>query len=359
MSVKPATDIEAIKGYIEKQDKVLINEMLNGLDIVRDLDVRRNVLTPLALNKMTVDDGSRPLNLDIETAKSGRRWTKRVLMPRRAMKIIKMIPEELRETFQSEMLDINAKEVPFAAWVWAQEFAKIAEEINDNFYYSKYHDDPEEWASGDTYAVDDLVYFNNIIYRCTAITSAGESPSSAEAKWEDADNKVISDGPDTIIKKAIAEEGLLAVGTGTFDDTDAYAYFKEMWGAVPEAHKNNNGRGMIAHVSYGVHEDLAVNVNKLFGSGAGIGAVDIEEGRPFALKGTSGRLRVMPRTWMGGSRRVIITPPGNLIVGMNQISDTNKVGKLVDTLHGYRAIVKWMIGTQFRDLAPLYVNDQN
>ncbi|MDN3688676.1 hypothetical protein [Cyclobacterium jeungdonense] len=359
MSVKPATDIEAIKGYIEKQDRQLINQMLNSLDIVRDLDVRRNVREPLALNKMTVDAGARPLNVDIETAKSGRKWTKRVLTPQRAMKIIKMIPEELRETFMSEMLDINAKEVPFAAWVWQQEFAKIAQEINDNFYFSKYHGEPEEWASGDTYAVDDLVYFNEIIYKCVTITTAGESPASASAKWEDVDNKVICDGPDTIIKDAIANDGLLAVGTGTYDETDAYAYVKDMWGAVPEAHKNNNGQGMIANVSYGTHEDLAVNVNKLFGSGAGIGAVDIEEGRPFTLKGTGGRLRVMPRTWMGGSRRIIITPPGNLIVGMNQVSDANKVGKMVDTLHGFRGIVKWMIGTQFRDIEPLYVNDQD
>lgn len=359
MAVTPATDISAIKGYIEKQDRQLINQMLNGLDIVRDLDVRRNVREPLALNKMSVDAGVRPLNLDIETAKAGRKWTKRVLTPQRAMKIIKMIPEELRETFQSEMLDINAKEVPFAAWVWTQEFAKIAQEINDNFYYSKFHGDPDEWASGETYAVGELVYFNDVIYRCKTITVAGESPASAAAKWEDADNQVICDGPDVLIKKAISEEGLLAVGTGTFDDTDAYEYFKDMWGAVPEAHKNNNGRGMVAHVSYGVHEDLAVNINKLFGSGAGIGAVDIEEGRPFAMKGTSGRLRVIPRTWMGASRRVIMTVPGNLIVGMNQVSDANKIGKIVETLHGYRAIVKYMIGTQFRDLEPLYVNDQD
>jgi hypothetical protein len=356
MAVKPATDISAIKGYIEKQDRTLINEMLNGLDIVKDLEVRRNVREPLALNKMTVDAGARPLNLDIETAKSGRKWSKRVLTPQRAMKIIKMIPEELRETFMSELLDINAKVVPFAAWVWEQEFAKIAEEINNNFYYAAYHGEPDEWASGDTYAVGDLVYFEQVIWRCKTITVAGESPTSAAAKWEDADNQVICDGPDAIIKKAISEEGLLAVGTGTFDDTDAYEYFKDMWGAVPEAHKNE---GMVANVSFGVHEDLSVNINKLFGSGAGIGAVDIEEGRPFAMKGTSGRLRVIPRTWMKDSRRVIITHPGNLIVGMNQISDANKVGKMVETLHGYRAIVKWMIGTQFRDIGNLYVNDQS
>jgi hypothetical protein len=61
---------------------------------------------------------------------------------------------------------------------------------------------------------------------------------------------------------------------------------------------------------------------------------------------------------MKSSRRIIMSHEGNLILGMNQVSDTSKVGKLVPTLHGFRAIVKWMIGTQFRDLENLYVNDQ-
>jgi hypothetical protein len=360
MAVKPASDISAIQGYIEKQDRVLVNQMLNGMDIVSDLasmnGVRRNVREPLAFNKMTVDAGVRPLNLDIEKAKAGRKWTKRVLTPQRGMKIIKMIPEELRETFMSELLDINAKEVPFGQWVWTQEFAKIAQEINDNIYFSRFHDDPEPWASGETYDPGDLVYFEEVIYECVTATTAGESPASAAAKWEDADNRVLCDGVDVILKKAIADQGLLPVGTGTFDDNDAYAYFKEMWALVPEAHKN---QGMVALVSFGTHEDLAVNQNEKFGTGKGISDSDIEEGRPFFLKGTAGRLRIRPCTWMKGSRRVIMTMPGNLTIGMNQTSDVNKVGKIVHTLHGYRAIVKFMLGLQFRDIEPLYINDQD
>lgn len=359
MAVKPASDISAIQGYIENQDRQLINQSLNSMDIVSDLaamgGVRRNVKSPLAFNKMTVDAGVRPLNLDIEKAKSGRKWTKRVLTPQRAMKIIKMIPEELRETFMSDMLDINAQEVPFGQWVWQQEFAKIASEINDNIFFAKFHDDPEEWQAGETYAVGDLVYFNEIIYRCVTITSAGESPASAAAKWEDADNQVLCDGFDHLLKFALSDQGLSAVGTGSFDDDDAYDYFKEMWALVPEAHKN---QGMVAHVSYGVHEDLAVNQNEKFGTGKGISNTDIEEGRPFLMKGTAGRLRIVPHTWMKASRRVIMTLPGNLTIGMNQVSDANKVGKIVHTLHGYRAIVKFMLGCQIRDLEPLYINDQ-
>jgi hypothetical protein len=356
MGATPATDITAIKGYIAKQDKTLIHQMLNELDIVKDLTVLRNVREPRDLNKMTVDDGVRPLNLDIEKAKGGRKWTKRQLMPQRAMKLIKMVPEELRETWQSEMLDINAQEVPFAAWVWEQEFAKIAEEINDNFYFSKYAGVVEEFSGSTAYDPGDLIYFNEVIYKQvhTAATTAGQSPLTHPARWQDVDNKVICDGPHELIEKALADEGLLTVGTGTFNDTNAYTYAKGMWDNVKESHRNKK---MIAYVSIDAAMDIATHQNKLFGSGVGIAGVDIEGRKPFTLRNTP--LTIMPVTWMKASRRIIITMPGNLVVGMNQVSDANKVGKVVDTIHGYTAIVKYMIGCQFRDLEVLYVNDQD
>ena len=155
--------------------------------------------------------------------------------------------------------------------------------------------------------------------------------------------------------EAIAEEGLLPVGIGTFNSTDAYDYAIDMWGNVTEAHKN---RGMVLHASFDVAQDIATQQNLKFGSGQGIPNADIEEGIPFKLRNTGGRLTVVPHTWMRDSRRMIMTLPGNLILGMNQVSDANKVGKVVEDLHGYRAIVKWMLGTQFRDLEVLYVNDQ-
>src|SRR5690606_20225773 len=106
-------------------------------------------------------------------------------------------------------------------------------------------------------------------------------------------------------------------------------------------------------------QDLAINLNTLYGTGAGIGGVDLEEGKRFKLKGTGGRLTIAPKSWMGGSSRIIITPAGNGVLGTNQLSDMNKVGKTVPTIHGYRSIIKWMLGFQFRDIEVLYVNDQD
>lgn len=356
LAMMAVTDVSALQGYITKYDKTLINQMLNGLDIVKDLAVIRNLREPLALPKMVVDEGVRRHNLSISSAKGGRAWTERIMNPYLGMKIISIIPEEVRESFMSAQLDPNAKDLPYAQWVWMQEFAKIASELNDNFYTNT-RPTVVAYDAAATYAVGAHILFENVVYKQVSgtTTTAGDSPTSAAAKWEDVDNKVLFPGPDAVIKTAISSEGLVAVNTGAFTETTAYEYVKDMWGTVTEPHKN---KGMVAHVSYDVQQDLAENINTLFGSGKGIGGVDVEEGNSFIMKNTGGRLRIVPHTWMGTSRRVIITHAGNAVLGLNQASDSQKVGKMVDTLHGYDAIVKFIMSFQFRDLENLYVNDQ-
>ncbi|MFN3802177.1 hypothetical protein [Belliella pelovolcani] len=358
MSQQVITDIEAIRKYIEVADKKLINQMLNGLDIAKDLPVLRDVREPRHLKKMVVDAGARRLNTSIKKAKGGRTFSERILTPQGAMKIIEIIPEEVRESFMSSQLDPNAKEIPFGQWVWQQEFAKIASEINDNFFYSVNPETIPAFSATATYAEGALVYFNDIVYEMIddVDTTAGQSPETHQAKWADVDNKVICDGPDKIIEEELTAGNLLISGSGgSFDKDSAYDAVMDLWDPIPEAHKNKR---LVLLTSYDVQSDIAISQNKQFGTGVGVGSVDIEQGKPFVVKGTGGRLTVVPNTWMLGSRRLMATMAGNAVIGMNQTGDASKVGKVIENLHGYEAIVKWMIGFQFRDLEVLYVNDQ-
>lgn len=350
-------DIDAIKGYIRTYDRHLISQTLNSLDFFTDPDIRviRNLRETMDLNKMVVEDGIRPLNTDVLSAKGKRKWTRRQITPRYGMKIFSIIPEDVRETFMSAMLAPGAKREPFAAWAWQQEFAKMGEELNNNFYLSKYHNGPTAWSASATYDAGDLVYYKEVIYEATATTTAGESPESAAAKWKDVDNKVLMDGPGTIIAKEITASALTPVTTGTYDDTDAYDAYMEVWNSIPEARKR---KGLRVFSSYDSVQDLTTNLNKKFGSGVGIANADIEEGKSFLLKGTGGRLRVQPVTWMGSSRRIIMTVKGNLVVGTDQVGDTSKVSKVVETLHGYDSVAKFMLSCQWADLEELTVNDQ-
>lgn len=359
--IKVQDDISAIKGYLKKSDKVLIQQMLNGLDVVNDLPgTRRNVKTITKLPKMTVDAGVRPLNTGVKEAKGGRKWTDRELVPRFGMKIMQFEPEQLRETFMAEMMVPNSKRIPYEAWVMAREFEKIAQEINDNFYLSSFHGNPADFDALAVYEPGDLVYFDksdnrgSIVYRCVTLTTAGQSPTTHPAKWVDVDAVVVFDGPGTLIAKEITDSNLSAFAGGSFDELTAYEAFKDQFDAIPEAYK----KGKIAYCSLDVASDLQANVNKEFGSGKGIGGADIDTINPFALRNTAGRLTVKPVTWMGSSRRIIMTSSTNLVPGTDMLSDFNSVGKVIETLHGYDAVVKFMMTFQIADLEDLYVNDQ-
>ena len=352
-------DISAIQGYLKKYAPDLISQFLNTLEIFNNPNIRviRNLRTEMDLNKMTVEDGVRPLNTSIENAKGKRIWTKRKLTPHYGMKIFEMKIQDLRKTFMSEQLAPNADQIPFAAWVWMQEFKKLAQEINDNLYLAKHHNEPAEWDNATAYAIGDLVYYKEIIYEALAITAAGESPESAGAKWTDVDNKVLFDGPGTVLANELAaSNGFDAIVTGSYDDTTAYEAYKTQWGNIPEAQKKNGG--MIAWASHASVEDLVTNVNKEFGSGKGIGGVDVQEGEGFYLKNTNRRLWVQPVTWMNESRRIMMTKPQNLVFGTDQVSDMEAVGNMVKTLHGFKAITNFQLTFNFADLEALHVNDQ-
>lgn len=350
------TDISAIKGFVEKNDSRLIANMLNGLDFMNDPTIRviRNLRNPTHLNKLTTQEGVRRLNTEIDSAKGKTKWTRRTITPKFGMKIFNVIPEELRESFMSEMLDPNAKEIPFANWVWQQEFARVAAELNDSIYNSEEPDTLAEFDSGATYSAGDYVYFNDIVYKANATTAAGESPTTTAAKWDDVDSQALLDGPAKIIADAITATDITPVTIGATDETTAYAGFKDQWDQIPEAQKNG---GMIAYASYDEVQKLQENQNTKFGYAAGNANIDVEQGRPFLLRNSGGRLLVRPQTWMKDSSRIIMTKQNNLTFGTDQTSALNKVGKLVEHLHGYKAIMKFVIAFQIGDLEVFHCND--
>jgi len=73
--------------------------------------------------------------------------------------------------------------------------------------------------------------------------------------------------------------------------------------------------------------------------------------------GSGKKWEVRECSWMGSSQRIIMTQFDNMIVGTN-IAATPGITKTVETLHGYKSVAKFLIGSEIADLENLYVNDQ-
>lgn len=358
-------DVSALGGYLTKYYPQLISQTLNGLDIVKDLTqeglVIRTLREEVALPKLVVGAGVRKLNTNVETEKHNRVWTQRKIAPAYGMKIFNVVPEDVRVSFMSAMLAPGAKREPFAQFAWKTEFEKLAQELNDQAFNNEYVDDATAFVAlntGSAHTAGQIRFWNNIVYKCVTNASAGETPTSHPAKWEDVDSKVMFNGLHTIIKEEITATNIAPIVTGSFNHTDAVSTFREVWGTVPEAKKNGMA-GWTMWVSHGALEDYTEDYNNRFGTGKGIGNADLEETGMFYLKGSNRRCKIRPATWMGDSRRIILTPKNNLVIGFDEIGNANKVTKVIETLHGYKSVTKFCLNHQIADLEVLYVNDQN
>jgi hypothetical protein len=353
-------NIDAIKGYLKTNGSKLLYQRLNELSIFKDFKegVIRNHRSEVVLTKMVPDAGVRQLNTSINSPKGGRTYTGRTIVPRFGMKILGFNPDELLETFLGAMMAPGQKREPFHVWSMEREFEKMKAEIENAFYTSKYVPQSQTFEAGATYSIGDVVYFetDQIFYECVSATTAGQSPASHPAKWSDADEKVLFDGLATIITELITG-GLTPTTTGAWDHTNAVEKVMTMWDNVPEAWRNTPG-GLRLHVSLDGTEDYTRNYNSIFGHGAGIGGVDLDTIKPFKVRDTAGRLTLVPTQSMGSSRRMIITAPGNVVIGTNTLPDFNSVGKVIETHHGYESVIKFALNSQIADPEALWVNDQ-
>ncbi len=348
------TAVAEIAKFIGQYDKQLVSQVLNDLDFVKDMRVIRNAsLNGTLLPKMTVAKGARPLDLNV-TSRSGnhREFSGRKLYVYTGMKIISIIPEELERSFLSDMLEPGAKQIPFAQWIWMKEMEKLKSEINDNFYLSTYQGDAEEFDSGATYASGDYVKFGAEldIYKATASTTSGQSPTTHPSKWTKVNELVISDGPGTIIAAEISGSNLTPISTGALTSSNALDKIELIYNGMTPAHRKLGGELSLSHANY---RNYLLHERSVFGNQA---TPDLANG-PKTVYGDP-KWIIKPRTWMGTSGRVIATQKDNMVFGTNIESDMGKIAKSVETLHGSDHVIKWRQGFEISDLETFYCNDQ-
>jgi hypothetical protein len=350
----PTTDIDSIAKWAGKKSKQMVASVLNGLDIFQDLFVYRNVSRQgVFLPKFTVEAGLRPLDTNVEeNGTKERTLSGRILYVYDCMKLFKIIPEEVRESFLSDMLAPGAKDIPMAEWFWQREFEKLDSEINDNFYLSEFHANAADFDALDTYVVGDYIKFTDSnYYKCIVNTAAGESPTTASAKWTKVNSVVCFNGPAKIIADAITAGKVVPVVTGAITAANCLTKIKDMYRAMPVAVRKKGGK---VHVSPDVYQlyldhEAVVYPNAL--------NQNMGDGKKYVY-GSGKKWEIVEATWMGSSQRIIFNVQGlNLVVGTNLVTSPG-ITKVVETLHGYKAVCKFLLGSEISDPEVLFVNDQ-
>lgn len=354
---KTQSDITAIAGYAGEYAPKILQQVVQNLDIAQDVTVMTGLKTSETLTKYVANDGLRPYDSDVETP-SGQAgsWSKRIIDPRTAMKILKIIPEEYRGTFLARTLAANAKDYPggYAEFFWAVQAKKIADEINRNMYFGL---DPQSilpFDPGVNYAVGARFTFDKNYFEVTTTTTAGQTPTSTPGSFKNINGRCLGAGFGTILAN---EYNSLPAGnkvaTGVITDVNAFDKILSMYQAMPS---EKQALGGTAFVSYNTYQKFNNSLLTKFNNGTS--AFELP-GRPGkAIYGSNDQWNIKPCSWLGNSGRIIMTQKENLVMGTDLLSDITTIGKMIETIHGFLAKFQMILANQFTDFDLLYVNDQ-
>lgn len=354
-----STNVSAIAKWAGMYSKQFLAQMLNSLDLLKDMSVDRMVSRHGKLMpKFTAQGGLRPLDTSVNS-RGGveREWSGRKLFVYDAMKIFSIVPDDLIESFQSDMLAPGATQIPFAQWVWQHEMNKLAAEINESSYLAEYAGNAPLFNAATVYtfaaATPVYVKFGPLrdIYKLLSTTTAGQSPDTHPAKWQKINASAIANGIGTILAKEISASAIAPVATGAITNANALTKFEQMYNAMTVPHKNKGG---VVRVSPDVYRKYIEHERSIYGNT--VASPEFGDGKKY-IYGTGKKWEIRECTWMNASQRIIMTQFDNLAFGTNLVGIPG-ITKTVETLHGYDSVAKFLIGFEIADLENLYVNDQ-
>ena len=351
------SDITAIENWAGLYRTTIVGQVFQDLEIAKDSTLLQNLDAPMILPKYTAADGIRPFDSTVKVPSGlAGKFSQRTIVPRTAMKILEVIPEDLRKTYLGVDLRANAKEYPggFAQYFWAQQSKKLRDEINRNAYSSI---DPQTvlpFNPATAYAVGVNVTFGQDFFRTVAVTTAGQSPATTPLSFANINNQCLGAGYGTILAVELATmPASNKIATGVIDVTNAYDKYTAFFQSLPSEKQSLGGT---FHVGYAEYFKYLTSLQNKFTGGTSFLTVAGTPG--VTLYGSDGTWNVKPCSWMGSSKRIIATQKENLIMGTDLVSDMNTIGKMVETIHGYLCKFQFILAFQFVDLDLLYVNDQ-
>lgn len=373
-----AADVSALVAYAGTHEAELIWTLLNGFDIANDIRVIPQLKSKHNLPKLTVGDGARPYSSTTEFKTGDLQYTDRTLEVRVGKRELLIDIEDYRGSYLEEFLpngalgakgQQNQNNIPFAAWTFDKVSKKIAQEINDKTAYNGFLKSAAvAFDAGDAYAVGDYVTFTvsgiTEWFKCVTITTAGQTPLTHAAKWQNVTAEAIAPGIKYHLDAAITAGDIVETSTGVVNSAStALEAFKKLYRSAPVAFKNN---GIVIHAPYTDYEYLLDGIEDKLSKYTREDVTPNDTTGGLYLPGTNRKCIVKPASWLGTSRRMIAEPwmmqsnkikGSNLVMGMDMMGDMNTIATKAN-LWGVEVGYKIVIGFQICDTDALWVGNQ-
>lgn len=354
-------DLSAIATYAGKFSKKLHRRLMNGLDIAKDITPMFNVKHAVTMANLVIKNGPKPYTGVFKPKGKDIGYNDRTLTVEKFQRDIEVEPSRYRTSYLGE--DRSAGEgannmtIPYSQYTMETIIDENAAVLNDQTAFhgigkagftafnpaTAYTGVGTEFIS---FTVNDEVNYFKVI----AATTAGETPITHPAKFEDVNALAIAVGLGTKIKAGRTSGDISNVSTtGAITSADAYEQFQEVWRKWPEVYRK---RGGIIYCSQNSHDalldDIETKVSK---------HTILDLGITYLPK-TNKKCEVRPVSWMSGSDMLICTTKENLIYGTDLASDINII-RVIPTMYTLQLGITGVIGFQYQDGGIISMNDMN
>jgi hypothetical protein len=326
--------------------------------------------------KLKIGNGFRPYSVSKQYKGGDAVYTNRFLEVKVGSRELFLDPEAYRDTYliwqTSAGADATRRSIPYEQFFWEQVIMNIKREINDEIaFYGFDKADAVAYDAGDTYTANtDIITFasatnnpNSVAdyWLCISNTSAGQSPDTHAAKWQNVSARAVAVGFKERIADGITASEISPVATGAISATAgvAIAAFKKLYRAYGPAYKNN---GVIISCSFTDFEFLLDDLSDKYKA-----VKDNVDAKGFlVMPDTQNKCIVKPASWLGTSRRLIASPVFmdganpkhmNLFMGTDLLSDLNGIDTQKEGF-GLWAGVKAAIGFNYQDAEAIKIGDQ-
>lgn len=356
-----SADLTAIQKYVDKVKPQLYRRFFNNLDIVNDINVIPNVKDAITLPRILINGKPKPYTGVFKANVNDIEYGDRELKVTSFQRDIALDPRKYNTTYLSRFMSagsgVNQTKPPFAEFTVDTVLGENAAVLNNSTaFFGLGKADFSAFNPASTYTVGSKVSFvsdnETKYYNCKTATSAGESPATAPAKWEDVTELAIAKGLGTIIK-ADRTSGLIkrVASTGAITSADAYKQAIDVYRKLPEALRSQSNE-IFLYASNDIVDMIADSFKD------DIRKFTNEDGVLTVLPRTDGKCKIKRASWMSGSNMMIATPKSNLNIGTDLISDVYDINTIRQMYHLEMGLTG-LIGFQYSDEDAIALNDQN
>jgi len=268
----------ALDQELKEYRQELFTEALVMMESVAVMNLLPNIKDKLVLTSMVLGSLVKGWTKQFTPDAGTIELIPRVLHVQMGKTDVEIVPEELRATWLGMMMKpgVNQEDMPFERFILKMVGEKINEELE----------------------LEGLFH---------GVRSVGTPTNAGE----------LFDGFGKIVADEIAATNLTETATGVITNSNAIDAFREMWRSASPRLKRTKSRLYLSDEVYAMYcED--------YQSTHGALPYNNQYEKAF-VDGSGNRCQITPLPSFGGSQRMILTPQWNMVVGTDQIGDTNKV----------------------------------